>query len=82
MQKPAHNPTGKETLNRKASHCATSAQSRADRASKRDTMALSGTIAASGLSKAPPAARVDWIDYAKGVCIVMVVMMHSMLGWR
>ena len=26
------------------------------------------------------AARVDWIDYAKGFCIVMVVMMHSTLG--
>ena len=24
--------------------------------------------------------RVDWVDYAKGVCIVMVVMMHSTLG--
>src|ERR1043165_1714477 len=27
---------------------------------------------------APP--RVDWVDYAKGFCIVMVVMMHSTLG--
>ena len=26
------------------------------------------------------AARVDWVDYAKGICIVMVVMMHSVLG--
>ena len=43
-------------------------------------MALSGTIAASGLPKAPSAARVDWVDYAKGICIVMVVMMHSVLG--
>lgn len=43
-------------------------------------MAPSGTIAASGLSKAPPAARVDWVDYAKGICIIMVVMMHSVLG--
>jgi len=25
-------------------------------------------------------ARVDWVDYAKGICIVMVVMMHSVLG--
>jgi uncharacterized membrane protein YcfT len=24
--------------------------------------------------------RVDWVDYAKGICIVMVVMMHSTLG--
>jgi uncharacterized membrane protein YcfT len=32
---------------------------------------------------APPATgdgRVDWVDYAKGICIVMVVMMHSVLG--
>jgi len=26
------------------------------------------------------AARIDWVDYAKGICIVMVVMMHSVLG--
>jgi uncharacterized membrane protein YcfT len=26
------------------------------------------------------AGRVDWVDYAKGFCIVMVVMMHSTLG--
>jgi uncharacterized membrane protein YcfT len=25
-------------------------------------------------------ARIDWVDYAKGICIVMVVMMHSTLG--
>src|ERR1700743_3053748 len=25
-------------------------------------------------------ARVDWVDYAKGICIVIVVMMHSVLG--
>src|SRR5271168_818012 len=24
--------------------------------------------------------RVDWVDFAKGICIVMVVMMHSVLG--
>ena len=24
--------------------------------------------------------RVNWVDYAKGICIVMVVMMHSVLG--
>src|SRR6195952_3301592 len=33
---------------------------------------------------APPAqrapGRIDWVDYAKGICIVMVVMMHSVLG--
>ncbi|MFN3892643.1 MAG: acyltransferase family protein [Beijerinckiaceae bacterium] len=25
-------------------------------------------------------ARIEWIDYAKGVCIILVVMMHSTLG--
>jgi len=39
-----------------------------------------GTIAAGGGLKGPAAARVDWIDYAKGICIIMVVMMHSVLG--
>ncbi|MGV7213212.1 acyltransferase family protein [Bradyrhizobium sp. UFLA05-112] len=39
-----------------------------------------GTIAASGGSKTSPPARVDWVDYAKGICIVMVVMMHSVIG--
>jgi len=34
-----------------------------------------GTAGAAG-----PAARVEWVDYAKGICIVMVVMMHSTLG--
>jgi uncharacterized membrane protein YcfT len=28
----------------------------------------------------PADGRVDWVDYAKGICIVMVVMMHSVLG--
>ncbi len=28
----------------------------------------------------PREGRVDWVDYAKGICIVMVVMMHSVLG--
>jgi uncharacterized membrane protein YcfT len=28
----------------------------------------------------PPSGRIDWVDYAKGFCIVMVVMMHSTLG--
>jgi uncharacterized membrane protein YcfT len=32
------------------------------------------------LSAQPAAGRVDWVDYAKGICIVMVVMMHSVLG--
>ncbi len=29
---------------------------------------------------APHAGRIDWVDYAKGFCIIMVVMMHSTLG--
>jgi uncharacterized membrane protein YcfT len=28
----------------------------------------------------PGAGRVDWVDYAKGFCIVFVVMMHATLG--
>ncbi len=31
-------------------------------------------------TNANSAVRVDWVDYAKGFCIVMVVMMHSTLG--
>jgi uncharacterized membrane protein YcfT len=31
-------------------------------------------------SAAKSRARVDWVDYAKGFCIVFVVMMHSTLG--
>ncbi|HEV2000978.1 MAG TPA: acyltransferase, partial [Xanthobacteraceae bacterium] len=27
-----------------------------------------------------PRRRVDWVDYAKGFCIIFVVMMHSTLG--
>ncbi|HUR43764.1 MAG TPA: acyltransferase family protein [Aestuariivirga sp.] len=26
------------------------------------------------------AARIEWVDYAKGICIILVVMMHSTLG--
>jgi uncharacterized membrane protein YcfT len=44
------------------------AQNRSEMA---QTMTLYGT---------PEAPRVDWVDYAKGICIVMVVMMHSTLG--
>jgi len=36
------------------------------------------------LRSTPPARpakdRIDWVDYAKGICIIMVVMMHSVLG--
>jgi uncharacterized membrane protein YcfT len=28
----------------------------------------------------PASERIDWVDYAKGICIIMVVMMHSVLG--
>lgn len=24
--------------------------------------------------------RIPWVDYAKGICIILVVMMHSTLG--
>lgn len=28
----------------------------------------------------PQTGRIDWVDYAKGFCTIMVVMMHSTLG--
>jgi len=34
----------------------------------------------SGTRASTASERVDWVDYAKGICIVMVVMMHSTLG--
>ncbi len=34
----------------------------------------------SGTHLSPVSERIDWVDYAKGICIVMVVMMHSTLG--
>jgi uncharacterized membrane protein YcfT len=40
-------------------------------------MTFNGT---SATANRPAGARVDWVDYAKGICIVMVVMMHSVLG--
>jgi uncharacterized membrane protein YcfT len=40
-------------------------------------MTADGTSAKAGRTSAP---RIDWVDYAKGICIVMVVMMHSVLG--
>src|SRR3569832_749877 len=43
-------------------------------------MAPSGTIAGSEGVNVAAAARVDWVDYAKGICIIMVVMMNSVLG--
>jgi uncharacterized membrane protein YcfT len=38
------------------------------------------TVTGRNLRLAGPPVRVDWVDYAKGICIVMVVMMHSVLG--
>jgi uncharacterized membrane protein YcfT len=41
------------------------------------------SIAATDSPQAPAAmakARVDWVDYAKGICIILVVLMHSTLG--
>jgi uncharacterized membrane protein YcfT len=34
----------------------------------------------SAVARHAAAGRIDWVDYAKGICIVMVVMMHSVLG--
>jgi uncharacterized membrane protein YcfT len=43
-------------------------------------MTPNGTSAVTRHSAGATAGRVDWVDYAKGICIVMVVMMHSVLG--
>jgi uncharacterized membrane protein YcfT len=43
-------------------------------------MTANGTSAATHGSIPSADGRVDWVDYAKGICIVMVVMMHSVLG--
>jgi uncharacterized membrane protein YcfT len=44
-------------------------------------MTLNGTSAATERPASQAVGgRVDWVDYAKGICIVMVVMMHSVLG--
>jgi uncharacterized membrane protein YcfT len=43
-------------------------------------MTPNGTSAIAARSAPAAPARVDWVDYAKGICIVMVVMMHSVLG--
>ncbi len=43
-------------------------------------MAANGTPAATAIAGASVPRRIDWVDYAKGICIVMVVMMHSVLG--
>jgi len=43
-------------------------------------MITNGTSTTTGSRAAGAGGRVDWVDYAKGICIVMVVMMHSVLG--
>jgi uncharacterized membrane protein YcfT len=43
-------------------------------------MTPNGTSGITARSAPVAAGRVDWVDYAKGICIVMVVMMHSVLG--
>jgi hypothetical protein len=56
------------------------------RAKKGTPMTPNGTSAVierSAYSARPAHAapvRIDWVDYAKGICIVMVVVMHSVLG--
>src|SRR5207245_191672 len=46
----------------------------------RTPMTINGTSVSPDRSAPAVAGRVDWVDYAKGICIVMVVMMHSVLG--
>jgi uncharacterized membrane protein YcfT len=41
-------------------------------------MTMNGTSVMTGHTTSSD--RVDWVDYAKGICIIMVVMMHSVLG--
>src|ERR1700704_666612 len=43
-------------------------------------MTSNGTSAAIDRPAPLAGSRIDWVDYAKGICIVMVVMMHSVLG--
>jgi uncharacterized membrane protein YcfT len=43
-------------------------------------MTSNGTSAVAQNSGRARSGRVDWVDYAKGICIIMVVMMHSVLG--
>jgi len=43
-------------------------------------MNVNGTSTAAQRPATSASGRVDWVDYAKGICIVMVVMMHSVLG--
>ena len=41
---------------------------------------MSSGISAVTVTSDSGSGRIDWVDYAKGICIVMVVMMHSVLG--
>ncbi|QWG23122.1 acyltransferase family protein [Bradyrhizobium sediminis] len=43
-------------------------------------MTTNGTSAGAAHPIQSMPGRIDWVDYAKGICIVMVVMMHSVLG--
>ncbi|SNS44420.1 Uncharacterized membrane protein YcfT [Tardiphaga sp. OK246] len=43
-------------------------------------MTTSGTFAVADRAALSGTERIDWVDYAKGICIIMVVMMHSVLG--
>jgi len=43
-------------------------------------MVLNGTSGLTERSAQSAPVRIDWVDYAKGICIVMVVMMHSVRG--
>ena len=47
---------------------------------KETVVTSSGTSAVAEHAGAGASSRVDWVDYGKGICIVMVVMMHSVLG--
>jgi uncharacterized membrane protein YcfT len=43
-------------------------------------MTVNGTSASAGPVAGSVGLRIDWVDYAKGICIIMVVMMNSVLG--
>ncbi len=43
-------------------------------------MTINGTSATPERPATFASGRIDWVDYAKGICIIMVVMMHSVLG--
>ena len=43
-------------------------------------MTTSGSFAVADRAALAGTERIDWVDYAKGICIIMVVMMHSVLG--